>query len=238
MTEDDIKFLSDLNPDCVGVSIDGTKSVHEAIRGIGNYDKSFNNIDLMKKYDIEVTAITTVSKKNMDNLYGILAANLFHKIDSWQIQVASPMGRMERGYSLDNKEYNILCKTVNEMRNNYSSLLNIQGADCMGIGNKQMVTDYKWQGCQAGLCAIGIRSNGDIVPCLSIQDDKYLGGNIRNESLESIWNNPDNFLFNRLPRVFEGKCAECNDNNECKAGCSSINSSNGNINESPYCLKK
>ncbi|MBU4308260.1 MAG: radical SAM protein [Nanoarchaeota archaeon] len=49
LTEKIIEDLSEINPDYINISIDGTKNIHDEIRGDGNYKKTIENIVLLKK---------------------------------------------------------------------------------------------------------------------------------------------------------------------------------------------
>ena len=56
----------------------------------------------------------------------------------------------------------------------------------------------RWGGCQSGLQAVGIESDGGVKGCLSMQafagrGDRFLEGNLRSRALESIWLDPDSF---------------------------------------------
>jgi radical SAM protein with 4Fe4S-binding SPASM domain len=237
LSNNNLEFLSKNGKIVVGISLDGSKNVHNNIRGEGAYEKTISTIKELKEYNIETTIITTLSKSNLNNLDTLLVINLYLGIDSWQLQVASPMGNMDINKTLNNEEYIMICNKINKFRKEYSNILNIQGADCLGIGNRKLTTDYNLNGCQAGLSAIGIRSNGDIYGCLSLQFPEFFEGNIREKSLKEIWENPEGFKYNRTLRTYEGKCKTCNIISDCKAGCTSINKGHGNINKSPYCIK-
>ena len=54
-----------------------------------------------------------------------------------------------------------------------------------------------FSGCSAGLNTIGIDSIGNVRGCESLYDNKFIEGNLQNESLYDIWTSPNNFLYNR-----------------------------------------
>jgi radical SAM protein with 4Fe4S-binding SPASM domain len=82
-----------------------------------------------------------------------------------------------------------------------------------------------WNGCNAGISAIGIDSDGDVKGCQSLYSKKFVEGNLRNESIESIWNNPDNFSYNRKFKTeyLNGNCEACDKGLICKGGCRASN---------------
>lgn len=82
-----------------------------------------------------------------------------------------------------------------------------------------------FRGCNAGIKTIGIDSVGNVRGCESMYDDSFIEGNVRDESLQSIWNNPDNFSYNRRFNIdnLNGACRECSHNTICRGGCRSYN---------------
>ena len=181
---------------------------------------------LLKEKKIEVCLLTTVSKLNINSLSDILVYALYNKVDSWQLQAVNPMGRMNRDYILDKNDYKSLSNFINTHQDN---CLNILGADNVSLGAKE------WNGCQAGISALGVMSNGDIIGCLSMMNKDYIEGNIRKQNLKDIWLNPNAFSYNRKPQKLTGKCSGCKQL-YCRGGCKSTNINQGNPNESPYCL--
>ena len=53
-----------------------------------------------------------------------------------------------------------------------------------------------WKGCQAGISAVGIQSNGGVKGCLSLPEE-FIEGNIREKNLEEIWNDSSFCSYNR-----------------------------------------
>ena len=69
-------------------------------------------------------------------------------------------------------------------------------------------------------------------------DPVFTEGNLRNETLKDIWENPDNFAYNRrfTKNMLTGKCAECELGEYCAGGCRSYNYFvHGKLHESPFC---
>ena len=78
-----------------------------------------------------------------------------------------------------------------------------------------------WKGCNAGKRGFGILQNGDIMGCTSIRDKKFIEGNILKTPLVEIWNNPENFIWNRTATKAQLKndCNRCQFGDECLGGC-------------------
>jgi radical SAM protein with 4Fe4S-binding SPASM domain len=78
-----------------------------------------------------------------------------------------------------------------------------------------------WAGCQAGKFTLGIESDGKIKGCPSLPTAPYVGGNIRDLTLEQIWETPElRFSRDRGTEELWGHCKGCYYASVCKAGCS------------------
>ena len=92
---------------------------------------------------------------------------------------------------------------------------------------------------------LGIESDGSIKGCLSFHGrtgesyEDFIEGNIRETPLKEIWNNPNNFAYNRRfdLSMLAGICKNCKYGAICRGGCSeNAFSFTGSATESPYCL--
>ena len=101
-----------------------------------------------------------------------------------------------------------------------------------------MSGDAYFRGCSAGISSIGIDSIGNVRGCESMYDDAFIEGNLREQSLKSIWEDPDKFAYNRkfTKERLTGKCAECELGEYCGGGCRSYNFFvHRKLFESPFC---
>jgi radical SAM protein with 4Fe4S-binding SPASM domain len=146
---------------------------------------------------------------------------------------------MHENLILSNFEYKRVVDFIYRVRTLHRKSVFLNGGDCMGLGAKNLVTqiDYSTGNCAAGKTVVGIRSNGDVVGCLSIMNNDYIEGNIRQRSLTDIWNDEHAFAYNRNPVKLTGRCAGCTQAQSCKGGCKSLNVACGHPTESPYCMQ-
>ena len=79
-----------------------------------------------------------------------------------------------------------------------------------------------WHGCQAGKFTLGIESDGNIKGCPSLPTAPYIGGNIRDLTLEQLWNDTPELRFvrDRDTKELWGHCKSCYYAEVCRAGCS------------------
>ena len=97
----------------------------------------------------------------------------------------------------------------------------------------------RWNGCAAGRHVIGIRANGDVLPCLSL-GHQFIEDNLRRRPLAEIWNDPNSFAqFRHKEEHLTGPCAKCPFGSRCKAGCSAMAiSQTGTLTETPFCIRQ
>lgn len=94
-------------------------------------------------------------------------------------------------------------------------------------------------GCMAGCKAVAIESNGDVKGCLSLQNERFIEGNIRERSLKDIWTDKKSFNYNRNfnSESLGGYCSKCVYANICRGGCTSLAyNTSGHINNNNYCM--
>ncbi len=75
--------------------------------------------------------------------------------------------------------------------------------------------------CGAGRTLTGIEANGDIKGCPSLPSGEYVGGNIRDNTLQDIWERTEALRFtrDRTEEELWGRCRSCYYATECMAGC-------------------
>ena len=241
------KKLKLLDLEAIATSIDGAKEgTHDRIRGVdGAYKKTLNFIEKALSYELPLSIITTVSKINISELNDIKEMIKGKKI-AWQIQVAGAEGeRFNRKYLLDEEDFYSVGLFIEGIRRNYSiKELPVIGAHDMGY-NSFVINNIwlyeKWYGCQAGISVVGIRSNGDVLGCLSINNDKYVEGNVREKSIYEIWNDENSFAYTRKFKKEDAgpNCYNCKYIDDCKGGCSEMSlSKTGILHNDPYCFYK
>jgi len=243
--EDTFKELKKLDIQALATSIDGANpETHDKIRGVdGAFNKTISFIEKALSYDLPVSVITTVSKLNISEL-GEIKDLIKGRNIAWQIQVAGAEGiRFDKDYLLDEEEFYSVGLFIESMRRKYkTSELPVIGAHDMGYNSciiKNIYLYDKWNGCQAGISVVGIRSNGDVLGCLSINNDMYIEGNVRKKSLYDIWNDEKSFSYTRNFKVEDGgaNCKNCKYILECRGGCSEMSlSKTGVLHNDPYCF--
>lgn len=246
--EDDFfKRFKNLNLQALATSLDGSNSdTHDGIRGVkGSFDKTLKFMEKALEYELPLSVITTVSKRNISELNDIKEIIKGRKI-AWQIQIAGAEGnRFNRNEVLNEEEFYSVGLFIETMRRNYNaSEIAVIGAHDLGYNScliKNIWLYEKWPGCQAGISVVGVRSNGEVLGCLSINNDSFIEGNVKNKSLYEIWNSQNAFSYTRNFQTKDAgeNCKECKFICECKGGCSEMSlTSTGKLHNDPYCFYK
>lgn len=239
--------LKALAPRAVAVSVDAaTPELHDKIRGVaGAYEKSRAFMDRALGHGLPLSVITTVHKLNLKELPGI-RDQLRGRGIAWQVQTAGAEGgRFSKELLLDEEEFYAVGVFIEACRRTYSaSDLPIIGAHDLGYNSgilKNISLYEKWEGCQAGVSVLGIRSNGDVLGCLALNDDRYVEGNVRRRNIADIWNSPEAFAYTRrFTDADAGKnCDACASLSSCKGGCNEMSlMKSGGLHNDPYCFYK
>jgi len=236
----------------VAVSIDGLRDTHDYIRQTpGAFDRGLDGLELLRKLKFATGVITTVSRWNLHELEKLEIELMRRKVLHWQVQTVFPGGRMREHMKQLPYPEDIIPLAQFIIRENKKFKekkipIHTFPADslgyCSSICHNLMPG---WQGCQAGLQAIGIESDGNIKGCLSLspeiktEKDPFAEGSIREKRLKEIWENKKGFLYNRKfdKRKVKGFCRTCEHLERCRCGCSqAAYFATGNRFENPYCL--
>jgi radical SAM protein with 4Fe4S-binding SPASM domain len=243
ISSDTLSKLRALQPYAVSTSLDGaTPATHDYIRGRqGSHHNVLDFISRLQKADLPITVITTVNKLNFTELPA-LKDFLLNKHIAWQVQTAAPEGRFKKKLALSKEEFYTVGLFLAALRKKYTKQeLPVIGAHCFGYHSQYIPSlglSPHWRGCQAGLSILSIKSNGDVIGCLSTPAT-YIEGNIRRKSIIEIWNDPEAFAYNRkFSKNKLGKnCIGCPHADTCKGGCLGMSTAFTSLpHNDPYCF--
>jgi radical SAM protein with 4Fe4S-binding SPASM domain len=247
LSSEDVRKIKDAGITNVAVSVDGTKEVHDSIRNnTRSFERLTKTIKHLKAENIPVSVISTLTQQGLSDIENLYQYLVDCQVNDWQIQLVHPMGNAsghndELLISPDKVLY--LTGFIREKR--LEQNIRIYAGDNIGYfdENEMYLRNAPgnlslWDGCKAGISIIGIDSDGDVKGCQSLYLKKFVEGNLRYQGIESIWNNPDNFSYNRKFNVdcLNGNCKACEKGLICKGGCRASNYFiNGNFFNNYYC---
>lgn len=229
LLEKNIDKITKVKPDYVAISIDGIRDTHDFIRRKqGSFNRVAKGFELLRENNIASGAITCISKINIGELEKIYQFLADKKLSSWQMQliISEGRGRLKPEWIPSLDDLLDIVKFIAHKRMT-SDFLIYPGDN---IGYFTQYEDYirssGWKGCFAGILAMGIEANGGVKGCLSLcpelfKDNPFVEGNLKEESLEKIWNKEGTFSYNRNfdKRKVKGLCRGCEHIDECRCGC-------------------
>lgn len=228
----------------IGVSVDGPEHVHDLLRSRkGSHKAAMKAIRLAKSFGMNVTSNTQVNQLSKDHLEEIALSIREAGAKVWRIQLTVPMGR-----AADRPEWLLqpwqIIEVIDEMARiktewltdayhkgiHPTEVMNVTLGNNVGyygehehlLRSTPGVVAKAWYGCQAGKFTIGIESDGKVKGCPSLPSAPYVGGNIRDISLEELWNNNDKLriIRDRTSEELWGHCKTCYYGDICRGGCS------------------
>ena len=213
--EEKVKFLKEKGAKFIAVSLDGPdETAHEKVRGVkGCFKKTIEGIRCLKKYGLNVQVIMSVYKGNIDHIENTINLAESLGVNSFKINCISCV---ERGRSLVDKGINLAVSdyialnrkiyTEIQLRRKIKIILDIPPAF-------KSLKDIRKRMARCNIKNIlGVLSDGRISICgIGENVDSLILGNLKKESLESIWKG--NEILKRiredLPHGLKGVCGNC-----------------------------
>jgi len=235
--------LKALEPLLIGISVDGaTRETYRRLRGVDGLDHCLGVLRRLREDGHEhVNAITTVMKANLREFDDFV--RLFDNTGiTWQVQIANKGGsRFSEEQFISRDDYAWLAGKMRDVFVNKGDTFRLRHMDDFGyfpLDPKLRFLHETWRGCIAGLELVGVRSNGDVLGCLSLGDD-FVEVNLRDVPLKDMWESDRYFgRFRRKEELLTGECARCPHAAECRAGCTSIAwSATHTLGYNPYCIR-
>lgn len=240
-----IARFKDAGLSAIGVSIDGTESSHDQLRGNrGSHAAALQALNNARKAGLVVTANTQINRLTQNLLWETSTLLRDHGIVAWQVQLTTPMGN-----AADHPEWLLDPPDIINVIDTLAAIqldalrhprpheqpiekraFNVQPGNNVGyygpheqiLRSRPFGDERYWAGCAAGRGVIGIESDGTIKGCPSLPTAPYQGGNVQQTSLKEIWRDAPALNFARERDLDElwGFCKSCYYADICKAGCS------------------
>jgi radical SAM protein with 4Fe4S-binding SPASM domain len=232
----------------VSFSIDGSEETHDRLRGLsGAYRSVMAAIDVAREVKVPFTVNTQVNRLSMRDLPHVYERLRSLGAHGWQIQLTVPAGRAADEPDVILQPYDLL--ELFPLLADLKQRCDQEKIKCLAGNNigyfgpfDHILRDLSACGhsgsCQAGRLTLGIEANGDIKGCPSLPTEEWVGGNIREYSLEAIWERSKALRYNRDRTVndLSGFCRTCYYADECRGGCTWMSGSiSGEPGNNPYC---
>jgi len=216
----------------IQVSIDGVENTHDFLRGKGSFKKVMKALDYCNEVGLITTVMFTLSKLNMEQFENVIINCIKHNVNRISFGRLVPTGNgldlMDQ--VLNREELQDIFKKFRKIQKKYRNKIILAFHDPLWLTYNR---NENTSGCSAGNHGICVVENGDIMPCRRLN---LPIGNIRQDSLERIWNSPYLCHF-RARDNYDGKCKDCKYLKKC-GGCRAIARFMGSseFSEDPQCF--
>jgi radical SAM protein with 4Fe4S-binding SPASM domain len=227
----------------VGVSIDGLGETHDTLRGnTGSFDAALRALNHARDAGLVITANTQINRLNLGELEKLSRLLRDEGVSVWQVQLTVPMG-----HAADRPEWLLqpwqmidVVETLAAIQSDAIAehteqgregpIFNVFANNNVGyFGPHEEILrstpggiSAHWHGCRAGINLVGIEADGVVKACPSLPTIPYDGGNVRELTLDHLWEHSERVRFARDRDVDElwGFCESCYYADTCRAGCS------------------
>lgn len=229
--EDNVRRIAELDLDYVGISIDGTRDVHDRFRRrIGAFDEALRGVRLCRESGIRVGLRFTLTRDNHGDLPALIDLMRKEDVDKFYLSHLNYAGRGNRNRK-DDVVHQLTRHTMDMLFERCWAGIQAGRAREYVTGNNDADGVYllhwvqrnfpdraealrarlaQWGGNASGLWIANIDNLGNVHPDTFWWD--YNLGNVRERPFSQIWPDTSDPLmagFKRQPRPVKGRCGEC-----------------------------
>ncbi|OCJ09555.1 hypothetical protein A6U86_25780 [Rhizobium sp. AC27/96] len=229
ITEDNIGWLSEIYKQA-SISIDvNEENLYEDFRGkLGTYKKCIEGISLLRRYDVDVLAQTTLSSMNIDRIEEMAEFLLSLGVRSWSVRLPFNSGRATHNHDVFLSRSTLMdrAKYLSDLREKYAPHF-----DDFKIGVTYL-TSYqepysptknpnKLMTCAAATVLATLNADGTLAPCALFSETDFRSASIWTSSFKEQWQNSQPFRMMRSVHLSEiSGCGTCkNSLGNCGGGC-------------------
>ena len=205
----------------IQISIDGTKDLHDAIRGKGSFQRILTTISKLESLKIPYTVSSVVNRHNascMKDLADFLEQ--FNMIRYWNISYEMPFGYANMNDIMSTEEWNAF---VDEMLDYVSFRMKIQKMFPFELFDKnkekldELFNGRNFYNCGSGRDKVYVYPDMSVYPCTCLTD--FCLGSLKESSLSQILHNTKVQSFANYSVLPESKCNSCEYLKYCNGGC-------------------
>ena len=234
----------------VSVSVDGLEHTHDRMRASrGSFVAATEAIAALRVAGIDAFANTNVNRYNQSDLEAVYEHLRGTGIKAWQVQLTTPLGRAADRPDMILQPYDLpaLLPRIARLKERAfdDGILLLPGNNLGYFGPEEPLLrslsrdgEDHFRGCQAGRFVLGIESDGGVKGCPSLQSGPYVGGKLREQSLQTVWDTAPELAFTRVRGVESlwGFCRTCDFAEVCLGGCTfTAHAILGRPGNNPYC---
>jgi len=253
--------LVELGTEAIAVSVDGLQPTHDAVRhgrrggGRSSFARVLAALDRLRPTPIAAHVITSVTRRNLDELPAIHALLKEHGVQHWIVQLAHRTGRLAAAgdpsyggpepilpadlprvaaFIVERADDPVLAPAA------FNSIGYLGPSEpILRASGRPRARLPIWRGCRCGVSTIGIEPDGGVKGCANQVGAPFVVGDLRRESLRAIFEDRARWHWlDPTPERMRGACAGCALAAVCHAGCTALAlGASGELFDQPYCLR-
>jgi radical SAM protein with 4Fe4S-binding SPASM domain len=226
----------------IQISLDGsTPEMNHRMRGASaeEFHEIIEAIRISKSLGTRVILATLIGKENLGDVPEMMKLAAREGVDTIRFCGFAPVGRGKHGNV--NERLNLADELAALLRFVEEAQANSSLVTSFDVSFGPCPPEYGFHKCIAGMETFYLKGNGDIYPCTALMDKRFKVGNLRERSLEDIWNLPEMRAMSIFPREeIHGECGSCDNFTNCRGACRGATLAHtGDIKASfPLCLYK
>jgi radical SAM protein with 4Fe4S-binding SPASM domain len=229
------KNMVDAGVMAVAISVDGADSqTHDSFRGVpGAFEQTMKGLEACRNAGLPFQFNTVIRKDTMSQLEDILRLAIDCGADAAEFFDLIAAGRAKEQCQeevLNNDERKTVMEWLADAQEDCPVVIRVPGCPMYPLLLQQKKVKprhfpvemlrrvpYYERGCAAGMPMgyVMIQCNGQVNPCMLLQTDL---GNIRDNSIISIWENSPVLAELRNRELLKGECSKCSYKMTC-SGC-------------------
>ena len=206
------KKLKILGVDYVQISLDGTKEIHDNIRGNGSFDRAAGGLRELIAQGIYTDVSFTAQRGNLNELKKLARFCYELGVDKlWFDRVVIPSNEDINDLSLTKGEYDKLCRQAARL-NKKQMISCARALQFIPCKNKEFYS------CTAGSSLLAILADGSVMPCRRLPT---VVGNVKEKDLLLIYRDSPELIKLRNSDIPE-QCKSCGFSERCRGGAKCI----------------
>lgn len=210
ITEEYANQIKENNVRFVQVSIEGSKEIHDEVRGKGSFEKVVEGINALKKANVDVLLSFTASRFNYKSFPSVVETGIKYKVKRVWADRVIPWGNAGKDMVLGMEETKDFMSIMAKEQKKYNGKTEI----ALHRALQFIFGDGPVYRCHAGRDLLTILPNGDVYPCRRLPIKM---GNLQTESLMSFVKSPVWMKTFSEDKVPEG-CGKCFYEKMCQGG--------------------
>jgi len=230
LNERQLEALRAAPPSIIQVSLDGACArTHDAIRGIGSFDKAVRALRLLVRSGFRTAIGTVACKSNYREIPDLLRLALDLGVKKFHLMGLQPAGRAlslfererltERQWLALHRFFTRRAAALSqriELLLEFDKFVLFKHGLFVPPGRLESFAKM-WYTCACSRSICTITAGGDVLPCELMRD--FVAGNVHGQSLREIWNHSAAFGAIRRRSLGIAECADCQFWDFCQGGC-------------------